>query len=218
MILNVHKPKGVTSHDVVDAIRKITGEKRVGHAGTLDPFATGVLVVAVGREDTKKLGAINENSQKEYEAVVEFGKTSSTGDPTGTIHVTRSMKQLTENELQKVLKNCVGEITQTSPLFSAVRVQGIRAYKLARTATPVTMPKRLVIIYEIVLLEFDPPLAKLRIVCSAGTYIRTLVEDIGKALNTGAYTKELVRTRVGDYKIGDSKTLDELKTFLKNSN
>jgi len=200
----------MTSHDVVDKIREITGEKRVGHAGTLDPFATGVLVVAVGREDTKKLGAINENSKKEYEAMIEFGKTSSTGDPTGTIHETRTMKHIDETELRGILKKFTGEITQTSPAYSAVRVRGTRAYKLARKMIPVTMPKRLVTIYEIELLAFTPPFAKLRVVCSAGTYIRTLVEDIAKALGTGAYTKELVRTRVGNYKIADSKTLESL--------
>jgi len=217
MILNINKPAGITSHDVVDAVRKITGEKRVGHAGTLDPFATGVLVVAVGRQDTKKLGEINEKSQKEYEALAEFGKTSSTGDPTGTIHVTRNMKYIDETELRSALEQFKGKITQTSPAYSAVRVQGTRAYKLAHKGVRVVMPPRHVTIYELELLEFKPPFAKIRVTCSAGAYIRTLVEDIAKALGTGAYTKELTRTRVSEYTIQDSKTLEELKEKSRTS-
>jgi len=210
MILNIDKPAGVTSHDVVNQVRKITGESRVGHAGTLDPFATGVLVVAVGREDTKNLGPINENSEKEYEALLELGKTSSTGDPDGTIQETldpEKVSAITRVQIEHVLQTYTGNIIQTTPAFSAVRVRGTRAYKLANKGVQIAMPPRHVTIHELELLEFKPPFARLRVVCSSGTYIRTLVEDIGKALGVGAYTKELKRTRVGEYKIEDSKTL-----------
>lgn len=218
MILNIKKPNGITSHDVVDKVRRITGEQRVGHAGTLDPFATGVLIVAVGREDTKKLGEITKNTEKEYIATVEFGKTSTTGDPEGEIKEMGDTKKVTEKDLKKVLDQFIGEITQTSPAYSAVRVQGVRAHKLARQGKNVQMPKRIVSVYGIELLHFELPFAKLKITCSSGTYIRTLVEDIGKALGVGAYTKELTRTRVGEYKIEDSTKLEDLSQefLLKN--
>jgi tRNA pseudouridine55 synthase len=219
MIININKPRGVTSHDVVDAVRKITSEKRVGHAGTLDPFATGVLIVAVGRDDTKKLGAINEHSQKEYIAQVEFGKTSTTGDPEGTIKKTpqnpqkdillRDARQ-TKHTIQEILKQFTGEIIQTTPVYSAVKVRGTKAYKLARQGqSPTTMPQRQVTIYEIELVKYTYPYATFHIVCSAGTYIRTLVEDIGNALGVGAYTTELTRTRIGEYTIEHSTNLQE---------
>jgi len=210
MILNINKPIGMTSHDVVDSVRRITGEKKVGHAGTLDPFASGVLVVGVGREDTKKLGDITENAEKEYEATLELHKTSTTGDPEGIIQQTENSKQITKRQIENVLQKFIGEIEQTSPLFSAVKVGGIRAHKLARQGKVVTMPKRIVHIFTIDLLDFQLPYVKLKITCSSGTYIRTLAEDIGKELGVGAYLTKLTRTRVGNYKIEDSTAPEEL--------
>ena len=217
MILNINKPSGITSHDVVDEVRRITGEQRVGHAGTLDPFANGVLVIAIGRENTKKLGEITKNTEKEYIALVELGKTSTTGDPEGTITITASSEQLktiTEKDVTKSIQKFLGEITQTPPPYSAIKIQGIPAYKLARKGKHINMPSRKVTIYELELLEFTPPFVKLRIVCSSGTYIRSLAQDIGKALFVGAYLKELTRKRVGEFRIEESTRLEDLPNQL----
>jgi tRNA pseudouridine55 synthase len=214
MIVHINKPKGITSHDVVNRIRKITGEQRVGHAGTLDPFATGVLVLAIGREDTKKLGHINEDSKKEYIAVAEFGKTSNTGDPTGIIRKADGVKNISKKHLENVLQACIGTITQETPIYSAVKIRGTRAYELARQGESPQMPKRSVTIYEAELLAYTPPFANIRIVCSVGTYIRTFIEDISHTLGTGAYTAQLTRTRVGLYTIQDSVTLEQLTNML----
>ena len=214
MILNVKKPKGMTSHDVVDEIRKITGEKRVGHAGTLDPFATGVLIIATTREDTKKLGNIAKNTKKEYVATLELGKISTTGDPEGTIKpfadnlVSLSYPRL--NRVKDILKLFIGEIMQTPPSYSAIKVNGVPAYKLARKGKNVKLSSRKVIIEKIDLLLYNPPFLKIRVVCGSGTYIRSLAKDIGEKLGCGAYLTELERTRVGNFKIEDSKTLEEL--------
>ena len=208
MLININKPKGMTSHDVIDEIRNITGEQRVGHAGTLDPFATGVLIVAVGREDTKKLGEITKHTEKEYQAILVLGKTSTTGDPEGDITI-ESKKEIELRQIETVLQKFKGEITQIPPAFSAVKIKGVRAYKLARAGKTVELPPRKITIHSIDILEFEYPLLKLEITCSAGTYIRSLAADIGKELGCGAYVKELTRTRIGDFTIEDSKTLKE---------
>lgn len=214
MILNINKPKGITSHDVVDEVRKATGERRVGHAGTLDPFATGVLVVAVGREDTKKLGKITKDTKKEYTATLALGKTSTTGDPEGIIVPVENLKRLSFphlNRVKDVLKEFVGEIEQTPPPYSAVKVKGVPAYKLARKGKNVKLPARKVNIYKIELIKYSPPFLEIRVVCSAGTYIRSLAKDIGEKLDVGAYLTELKRTQVGNFKIEDSIPLAKLK-------
>ena len=214
MILNVKKPKGMTSHDVVDEIRKITGEKRVGHAGTLDPFATGVLIIATTREDTKKLGNIAKNTKKEYVATLELGKISTTGDPEGTIKpfadnlAKPSYPRL--NRVKDILKLFIGEIMQTPPSYSAIKVNGVPAYKLARKGKNVKLSSRKVIIEKIDLLLYNPPFLKIRVVCGSGTYIRSLAKDIGEKLGCGAYLTELERTRVGNFKIEDSIPLKKL--------
>ena len=209
MILNVKKPKGMTSHDVVDKVRQITKEKRVGHAGTLDPFATGVLIIATTREDTKKLGDISKNTKKEYVATLELGKTSTTGDPEGEISlITINYPNL--KRVRETLKLFIGEIKQTPPSYSAIKVTGVPAYKLARRGQRVELSSRNVTIDTLDLLLYNPPLLKIRVVCGAGTYIRSLAKDIGEKLNTGAYLTELERTRVGDFKIEDSIPLAKL--------
>ncbi len=210
MLLNINKPKGMTSHDVVDEVRRITGEKRVGHAGTLDPFATGVLVVGVGRETTKLLGKISKESKKEYEATLQLGKESDTGDPEGNITDTEKLRDITKEELSKVLKEFTGTIQQTPPQYSAIKVKGTPAYKRKRRGEEFTLSPRDVLVLDITILEFQPPIIKLKITCSAGTYIRVLAQDIGKKLGTGAYLTELTRTRVGEYILSESATLKEL--------
>ena len=214
MLLNLHKPAGITSHDAVNYIRRLTGEARVGHGGTLDPFAEGVLVIGIGRESTKKLHQILKGTDKEYLATLKLGQTSSTGDPEGEIkdmdHEDK-INSLTDKELKKVLEKFIGEIEQVPPAYSAIKIKGTPAYKLARQGITPALAPRKIVIKELELLEFIPPLAKIRAVVSAGTYIRSLVENIGQALGVGAYLQALVRTRVGKFKIEDSKTLEELQ-------
>lgn len=211
MFLNVNKPKGITSHDVVDEVRKVTGEKKVGHAGTLDPFAEGVLVVGVGRESTKKLGNITKDSEKEYIAVMELGKISSTGDLEGETREINTDFDVRESEIREVLTDFEGRIKQLPPRYSAVKIAGEPAYRKARRGDDFEVPEREVYIREIELLAYNHPYLKIRVVCGSGTYIRSLAEDIGEKLKTGAYLTELTRVRVGDFKIEDSKTLEELK-------
>lgn len=214
MLLNLYKPAGITSHDAVNFIRRLTGEKRVGHGGTLDPFAEGVLVIGVGREYTKKLHQILKEADKEYIAMLELGRTSTTGDPEGEIKITASSEEIaaiTKERLAMTFRRFVGQIKQTPPAYSALKIQGTPAYKLARRGEAVSLPRRKVIIKELELLEWDPPLAKMRTVVSSGTYIRALAEDIGKALGVGAYLQALVRTRVGEFKIEEAKNLEELE-------
>ena len=210
MLLNINKPKGITSHDVVDKVRRITGEKRVGHAGTLDPFATGVLVIGVTRDATKLLGVLSQESEKEYEATIELGKESDTGDPEGNITNTGKLRDITKKELLEVLKEFTGTIQQTPPQYSAIKVKGTPAYKRKRRGEKFTLSSRSVVISDITIVDFQPPIIKLQITCSSGTYIRVLAQDIGKELGTGAYLKELTRTRVGEYLLSDSITLEDL--------
>ena len=214
MILSIKKPRGISSHGVVQKIRKITGEKRVGHGGTLDPFAEGVLVIGVGRESTRKLGEILKGTDKEYLATIELGRTSTTGDSEGELHAVvdeETVSEIKREEIEQTLAKFRGEIEQTPPLYSALKIQGQPAYRLARAGKNFVLPKRKVKIKELEILGFAPPLLKLKIAVSSGTYIRSLAEDIGKDLRVGAYLKELLRTRVGQFKIEESKTLDELE-------
>jgi len=222
MFLNINKPTGMTSHDVVDYVRKLTGERRVGHGGTLDPFASGVLVVGVGRESTKQLSAILKDTQKEYRAALCLGKTSSTGDPEGALQIVpfdcaqgRDCKlQIDEATIEQVLERFRGEIIQTPPPYSAVKVGGVPAYKRARRGEKVQLFPRTVTIFVLELIDFSMPSMTLRVACSSGTYIRVLAEDIGKALGVGAYLTALVRTRVGEYGIEESLGLEDLKDVL----
>ena len=218
MILNIRKPKGMTSHDVVDKVREITKEQRVGHAGTLDPFATGVLVIGVQRESTKLLGKISKDSEKEYRAVLELGKTSDTGDPEGNVTDTGKIRTVSQKEFKEVLNTFKGRIKQTPPKYSAVKIKGVPAYKLARQGKEVHLSPRTVTIYDITLTAFKPPVITLKITCSAGTYIRTLAKDIGEKLGTGAYLRELERTRVGEYTLSQSIPLEKLRELLDKNN
>jgi len=217
MIIGIKKPSGITSHDVVDKVRKITGERRVGHGGTLDPFADGVLVIGISRESTKNLGDVLKNSEKEYIATVELGKTSTTGDPEGEIKETvkrTDVLALGKKDVEKILENFRGEIEQKPHAFSAIKINGTPAYKMSRRGEKVDLEKRKIYIRSLEILDFDPPILKIKAVVSSGTYIRSLVEDIGETLGVGAYTKSLTRTRVGNFKLEDCKTLDELKKGL----
>lgn len=211
MLLLIDKPKGITSHDVVDIVRRKTNERRVGHAGTLDPMATGLLIVGVGREFTKQLGDITKNTTKTYEAQVTLGATSDTDDADGTV---QSVKEVTIhpdfNEINTILKTFEGEQLQRPPKFSAIKLQGKKAYELARNGIDPKLEKRKIVIHSVKLVDFSYPI--LNIVCevSSGTYIRALARDLGEKLGTGAYLLGLRRTRIGHYDIKEAKKLEEL--------
>lgn len=211
MLLLIDKPKGITSHDVVDAVRHATGERRVGHAGTLDPNATGLLIVGVGRESTKKLGSIAKDTKKSYEAEIFLGETRDTDDSEGkTIRKSTEVTHQTTATVKRVLKEFTGEQDQTPPAFSAIKIGGKKAYELARKGVSPSMKPRKIVVYSIKLLSYNYPL--LRIVCnvSSGTYIRSLARDIGSKLGCGAYLRELRRTKIGRFSVGKAINLQDL--------
>lgn len=209
-IILIDKPAGMSSFGVVAKVRgrlkaEFGHKVKVGHTGTLDPFATGLLILLSGKM-TKKSGEFLK-LDKSYEAELKLGFTSSTGDPEGEI-VACSDKIPDENEIKEAVDEFIGEISQTVPKFSAVKINGQRAYKMAREGKDFETPTRKIKIYKIEILEYNYP--KLRIKCdvSSGTYIRTLAEDIGAKLGTGAYLTALRRTKVGEYKIEDAVGLE----------
>lgn len=211
MFILIDKPKGITSHDAVDKIRSITGEKRVGHAGTLDPNATGLLIIGVGRESTKKLGTISKDTEKEYEGEFYLGEERDTDDSEGVIvSKVKGFLPPTENEVRLILATFSGRQMQTPPSFSAVRIKGKKAYKLARSGVEVNLKPRAVTIYSIKLIKYKYPILNFEVIVSSGTYIRALALDVGKRLGCGAYLKNLRRLRIGDYSVIDAVKPDEL--------
>ncbi|BCX14709.1 MAG: hypothetical protein KatS3mg088_392 [Patescibacteria group bacterium] len=213
MFLIINKPVGVTSHDVVDRIRKITGEKRVGHSGTLDPFASGLLILAVGRVSTKKISKFV-GLDKEYEAEITLGEERTTDDLTGDLRKDGivSSRVPSEQEIISVLKSFVGKIKQVPPYFSAIKKEGKKFYELARKGQFISPEARDVVIYSIKLLDYQYP--KLKIVCkvSSGTYIRALARDIGRKLKTGAYLSSLKRISIGNFKIDNAVDLEKINS------
>ena len=211
-IVLIDKPTGMTSFGVVARVRRVLTEQagrkvKVGHTGTLDPFATGLMILVTGKkcreaEHYTKL-------DKWYEAQIVLGQTSSTGDPEGELTAV-SDRRPTEAEIGAVLERFTGEIQQVPPVFSAIKIDGQRAYKLARQGKEVNMPSRNVTIYSLELISYEYPHMNIRTHVSSGTYIRTLAQDIGEALGTGAYCRELRRTKIAKYDIADAKTLADL--------
>ncbi len=213
MIVGINKPIGPTSHDIIYQVRRITHIKRVGHAGTLDPAASGVLVVAIGRESTKQLGLIT-NHDKEYVATVTLGATSTTDDGEGIITEVQSTKyEVRREEVGNVLKQFVGTIKQVPPIYSAIKMGGRKAYELARRGTEIVMEPREVVIYSIEVESYTYPKLIIKVHCGKGVYIRSLARDIGNALGVGGYMSALTRTRVGDFKIEDSMTTSEFELY-----
>lgn len=213
-ILVVDKPQGWTSHDVVNFYRQKLHIKKIGHAGTLDPFATGVLVLLIGPE-TKKFDDFRK-LEKEYELTVELGWQTETGDPEGRITKklsTEAIKRakLTKTKIEKVIESFQGESEQEVPAFSAIKYKGKPLYEYARRGFQIALPKRIIEIQEIELLKFDPkgdyPKIKLRIVCSSGTYMRSLAVDIGGQLGLPAVATELRRTRIGKYTLASAEQI-----------
>lgn len=226
-VLIIDKPAGMTSHDVVARVRKIVGERRVGHTGTLDPFATGVLVVLVGR--ATRLAQYLSGAEKEYEAVIRLGYATDTGDVTGArveedkseFHAkAQSPQSIREEEIETALASLRGELEQIPPMYSAKKIAGRKLYELARRGEEVERKSVRVNVSEFEAIAPDGPLLtrnddgsydlKVRVVCSAGTYIRTLAEDFGQRLGLGAHVASLRRTRAGRFTVADASTLDRL--------
>ena len=207
-ILNIHKQSGVTSHDVVQAARKILKEKRIGHTGTLDPMATGVLVLCVGK--ATRIAQYLEAGEKEYEAVMRLGQTTDTLDAEGRVLETRAYVPPDRSQVLKALDCFIGSIMQKPPAYSALKVAGVPSYKLARQGKAEPLKPRPVTISRITLQEFEDPFVSLAVRCSKGVYIRTLCADLGEALLAGAHLTKLVRTRSGRFTIDNAVTLDRL--------
>ena len=211
-ILNINKPSGPTSHDIVARIRKATGIKRVGHAGTLDPLATGVLVVCLG--NATRIVEYLMDWRKSYRANAVFGAETDTEDATGEVMRETDCSHLTREQLEAVLPRFTGEILQTPPMVSAVHHEGKRLYEIARAGKVVERAPRRIEISSLNLVDFVPgkrPSAILDVECSKGTYIRTLCADIGKALDCGGYMSALVRTAVGGFKVEDAVSLETIE-------
>ncbi len=209
--LLINKEAGWTSHDVVARLRREYPKKtKIGHAGTLDPFATGLLIVGVGRDATKRLDEFK-NLPKTYEAILFLGATTDTQDKDGVITPTGVEKKYTEDEIKETLKTFVGPQLQTPPMYSAKKINGQKLYDLARQGIEVERKPNAIEIYDIELLNYNYPRLKIRVNCSTGTYIRTLGYDIGQKLGCGAYCEELERTSIGDYKLSDAKKVDEVE-------
>lgn len=210
-ILLVDKPAGPTSHDIVAKIRRWFKFDKVGHGGTLDPQATGLLVILVGRGT--KLSNTVMNSDKTYEGYLRLGVTTDSQDASGTVLEERDPSGVTREALAAEIGNHMGDVMQTPPMVSAVKKGGRALYKLARKGQTVEREPRLIHIYEFALLDFEHPRASFRVNCSKGTYVRTLCHDIGEALGCGAVLDELRRTRAGEWSVDDALTLTDLENM-----
>ena len=216
-VLNLNKPQGMTSRQALDRIRKLWGVKKAGHGGTLDPDATGVLPICLGKA-TKLFDPLQEGT-KSYKATATLGITTDTFDASGQVLMTSSTEHISENQIEFVLKNFVGKIDQTVPIFSAVKYQGQPLYKIARQGKQIeNLPSRQVTIKSIEITSINLPKFVFRVDCSKGTYIRSLVSDAGKRLECGAILSKLVRTRSGIFKLEDAYNLDSLEEGKITSN
>lgn len=209
-VINVYKEKGYTSHDVVAKLRGILKQKKIGHTGTLDPEAEGVLPVCLG--NATKLCDMLTEKRKEYIAEFLCGVVTDTQDMTGTV-LSRSKTDLTEEAVQTVIMSFLGESDQIPPMYSACKVNGRRLYELAREGKEVERKARRITIYELEILGMELPNVTIRVLCSKGTYIRTLCHDIGQKLGCGAAMQSLLRTRVERFTLADARRLDEIKEF-----
>ena len=210
-ILLVDKPAGWTSHDVVAKLRGVLGERRMGHSGTLDPMATGLLVVFAGR--ATRAVSFSENHTKCYEAHLRLGLTTDTQDTTGTV-LSRAERTVSRAELEAVLPQFRGDILQVPPMYSALKVDGKKLYELAREGKTVERKARTVHFYEIDIKEINLPYVRFSVTCSKGTYIRTLCHDIGQKLGCGGCMEELLRSRVGRYSLFESHTLAQVEAAV----
>jgi len=206
-LLLINKPLGWTSFDVVNKVRYSLKEKKAGHAGTLDPLATGLLIVCCGGM-TKQIAAF-QDMEKEYAGTFVLGKTTASHDLETAIENEKDIRHLTEKDVKEAAQKFIGKIAQTPPMHSAVKVNGKRSYMLAREGKKAELAAR-----EVEIREFDidvrMPEVDFKVVCTKGTYIRSLVRDMGEALGTGAYLSRLCRTRIGNYSLHNALTIEQL--------
>ena len=208
-ILNINKPSGLTSHDVVDKVRRIVDTRRVGHTGTLDPLATGVLLVCVGR--ATRLAEYLVGQRKRYRATVRLGQETDTFDSDGQI-IAESSITCTSSEINMALDSFRGEIIQQVPSYSAIKIDGEPLYRRARRGEHPERPARLVTVYEMEILEWVSPYLKIDLCCSSGTYIRSIAHDLGQSLGCGGHLAELSRVSIGDFTIQESVHLNDLNS------
>lgn len=212
-VLNIYKEKGYTSHDVVAKLRGIIGQKKIGHTGTLDPDAVGVLPVCLGK--ATKLCDMLTDKNKTYETVMRLGQTTDTQDVSGTILAEGDVSGLNENVVRDTILSFLGEYMQVPPMYSALKVNGKKLYELAREGIEIERKARQVWIFNICIKEINLPRVRMEVTCSKGTYIRTLCHDIGNKLGCGACMEELTRTKVSCFDIKDSLTLEKISTLKK---
>ena len=214
-VLLINKPLQWTSFDAVRKIRNLIRIKKVGHAGTLDPLATGLLIICTGKF-TKK---INEYmaQEKEYSGTFTLGTTTSSYDLESEPENFKSTGNISTQQIKEATKNFIGEIMQVPPAHSAIKVDGKRVYESARRGIEVKLEPRKLFIKEFVITEIKMPVVTFRVVCSTGTYIRSLANDFGAALGCGAYLSNLCRTRIGEYKLESAQTIEEFETEIKNN-
>ena len=216
-ILNIYKPAGPTSHDIVDKIRKITGIKKVGHAGTLDPFAEGVLIILIGKATKLQLKFMD--MDKTYIGTLKLGEVSDTYDIMGKIKSssfanlpTGKARAPEDKQILKTLKTFIGEIEQVPPIYSAIKIKGKKAYELARKGIKPKLKPRKVKIYDIKILKYKWPYLKIQVKCGKGTYIRSLAHDLGRKLGCGAYLEKLIRTKIGKFDSKNANNLEKLNS------
>lgn len=214
MIINIYKPVGWTSFGVVKKIRGITKDKKVGHAGTLDPFAEGVLIIGTGI-DTKKLTDIS-SDYKSYKATLKLGETTNTLDVEGSITEKSDIPNLSKDSLERILKGFLGQQTQIPPMFSAKKVGGKKLYELARKDIEIEREPKDIEIREIELVDFAEDKITFKVNCSKGTYVRVLGSDIAKAIGTVGYLTKLIRISVGNYSVDKSMQIEEFEKKWKN--
>ncbi|MBI5683143.1 MAG: tRNA pseudouridine(55) synthase TruB [Deltaproteobacteria bacterium] len=208
--LVINKPKGITSHDVVTRVKKATNSRKVGHTGTLDPFATGVLTLCIN--EATSLARFFENDVKEYIALMKVGEETDTYDIDGRVISKCDVSDMDCENIVSVLKGFLGVYMQTPPMYSAIKKGGVPLYKLARKGIEVLREPRAVNIYEMDIIESSIPYIRFRVVCSKGTYIRSLCHDIGEKLGCGAYLSSLHRVRSGGFAVEDSLSLDSISS------
>jgi len=212
-ILIVNKPQGITSHDVVDIVRRLYGTKKVGHAGTLDPMATGVLIMLIGKatKSSQNLSA----EEKEYDATLALGSRSTTGDAWGKLEASGKPAQFSDDEIMRAFKKFEGQIEQTPPAYSAKKINGVKMYNLARRGQRIEARPQKITIKELTVYDIKLPEVSFKLTCSKGTYVRQLCADIGEALGPGGHLSRLVRTRSGIFTLNQAQSLEDLKRMDK---
>lgn len=210
-LLNINKEQGYTSHDVVAKLRKLLNQKKIGHTGTLDPEARGVLPICLGK--ATKVSDMLTNTDKEYVTTLTLGIITDTQDHTGNILEKHDIVA-SENDIERVIYSFIGAYEQIPPMYSAIKINGRKLYELAREGKTIERKPRSVVIYNINILNLNKQQITMRVNCSKGTYIRTLCHDIGQMLGCGAHMSSLIRTKVDIFNIEDSYTLDEIKNYI----